>query len=57
LCNAENKARLGWLIDRTNGKVEIYRQGRDVEVLENPTTLSGENVLPGFVLELTEVWQ
>lgn len=53
----ENKACLGWLIDRQNRKVEIYRQGRDVEVLDNPTTLLGEDVLPGFVLDLTEVWQ
>lgn len=53
----ENKACLGWLIDRKNMKVEIYRQGRNVEVLDNPTTLSGEDVLPGFVLDLTEVWQ
>ncbi|MDF0553578.1 Uma2 family endonuclease [Kamptonema sp. UHCC 0994] len=52
----ENGARLGWLIDRKNKKVEIYRPGQDVEVLDNPTTLSGENVLPGFVLDLTEVW-
>ena len=51
-----NRACLGWLIDRKNRKVEIYRQGQDVEVLDNPTTLSGENVLPGFVLDLTEVW-
>jgi len=53
----DNQARLGWLIDRKNRKVEIYRQDRDVEVLDNPTTLSGEDVLPGFVLDLTEVWQ
>lgn len=52
----ENGARLGWLIDRKNKKVEIYRPGQDVEVLDNPTTLSGEDVLPGFVLDLTEVW-
>jgi Uma2 family endonuclease len=51
-----NGARLGWLIDRKNRKVEIYRQNREVEVLENPATLSGEDVLPGFVLDLTEVW-
>jgi Uma2 family endonuclease len=50
-----NGASLGWLIDRKNRKVEIYRQGRDVEVLDNPSTLSGEDVLPGFVLDLTEV--
>ncbi|MEG4035861.1 Uma2 family endonuclease [Microcoleus sp. S36b_A4] len=51
-----NGARLGWLIDRKNKKVEIYRLNQDVEVLENPISLSGENVLPGFVLDLTEVW-
>ena len=52
----ENGARLGWLIDRKNRKVEIYRQGQDVAVLDNPVTLSGEDVLLGFVLDLTEVW-
>ena len=53
----ENQARLGWLIDRKNRKVEIYRQSRDVEVLNNPTTLPEEKVLPGFILDLTEVWR
>ena len=52
----ENQARLGWLIDRKNPKVEIYRQDWDVEIFDNPATLSGEDVLPGFVLDLTEVW-
>ena len=52
----ENQARLGWLIDRKNRSVEIYRQNRVVEILDNPATLSGEDVLPGFVLDLTEVW-
>jgi Uma2 family endonuclease len=52
----ENGGRLGWLIDRKNKKVEIYRQGQEVEVLDNPSTLSGEAVLPGFVLDLTEIW-
>ncbi|MEZ2232745.1 Uma2 family endonuclease [Microcoleus sp.] len=51
-----NGARLGWLIDRKNQKVEIYRQNQDVEILDNPRTLSGEDVLPGFVLDLTDVW-
>src|SRR5580704_11743079 len=45
-------ARLGWLIDLVDGKVEIYRPGQPVEVLEQPTTLSGEDVLPGFVLDM-----
>lgn len=52
----ENHVRLGWLIDRSTRKVEIYRQNQEVELLENPATLSGEDVLPGFVLDLTEVW-
>ena len=52
-----NGASLGWLIDRSkNQKVEIYRQSQDVEILDNPSTLSGEDVLPGFVLDLTDVW-
>ena len=52
----ENGACLGWLIDAEAQKVEIYRQGRDVEILENPKTLSGEDVLPGFVLDLKLIW-
>jgi Uma2 family endonuclease len=45
-------ARLGWLIDPIAGEVEVYRPGRLVELLKGPTTLSGEDVLPGFVLDL-----
>jgi Uma2 family endonuclease len=51
-----NGARLGWLIDPQNRRVEIYRAHREVEVWENPTELSGEGVLPGFVLNLKRVW-
>lgn len=51
-----NGARLGWLINRKSRQVEIYRQGQDVEVVENPVTLSGEDVLPGFVLYLASIW-
>lgn len=52
----DNGVRLGWLIDSTTKQVEIYRPGREAEVLESPATLSGENVLPGFVLNLNKVW-
>lgn len=52
----ENGAKLGWLIDPQNRKVEIYRQGLEVEVLDNPAELSGEEVLPGFVLNMRRVW-
>ncbi|EAW33822.1 Uma2 family endonuclease [Lyngbya sp. PCC 8106] len=51
-----NGARLGWLIDPQNRTVEVYRVGLEVEVLSNPTELSGEEVLPGFVLNLRRVW-
>lgn len=52
----DNGVRLGWLIDTTKKQVEIYRQGQDVEVLESPTMLSGEEVLPEFLLDLNKVW-
>lgn len=52
----DNGTRLGWLIDPQHRRVEIYRQGLGVEVLENPTELFGKEVLPGFVLSLRRVW-
>jgi Uma2 family endonuclease len=52
----DNGVRLGWLINRKSRQVEIYRQAQDVEVLESPTSLSGEDVLPGFVLNLQSIW-
>ena len=51
----DNGARLGWSIDPQTRRVEIYRPGGAVEVLENPIELSGEDVLPGFVLNLRRV--
>jgi Uma2 family endonuclease len=44
--------KLGWFIDPRGGTVEIYRPGQSVEVLKRPAMLSGENVLPGFILDL-----
>lgn len=52
----ENGARLGWPIDRKQRQVEIYRSDREMEILENPETVSGETVLPGFVLDLSTIW-
>jgi Uma2 family endonuclease len=52
----DSGVRLGWLIDRLSRQVEIYRQGEAVETVENPVTLSGEAVLPGFELEMAIVW-
>ncbi len=51
----DNGVRLGWLIDPQNQRVEIYRKGQDVEILQSPTSLSGEDVLPGFVLDLAQI--
>ena len=52
----DNGVQLGWLIEPAAGIVEIYRPGKQVEVLNNPQTLLGENVLPGFVLDLGEIF-
>jgi Uma2 family endonuclease len=52
----DNGVRLGWLIDTTNQQIEIYRPGKSIETAIAPTTLSGEEVLPGFVLDLNKIW-
>ncbi|NEO23981.1 MAG: hypothetical protein F6K57_33105 [Moorea sp. SIO4A5] len=52
----ENGARLGWLINRKQRKNEIYRPHQAVEILNNPDTMSGEDVLPGFLLDLSTIW-
>lgn len=52
----ENGCRLGWMINRKKREVEIYRPGQEVEILQSPLTLSGEDVLPGFVLNLQKIW-
>ncbi|NES98819.1 MAG: Uma2 family endonuclease, partial [Desertifilum sp. SIO1I2] len=52
----DNGMRLGWLIDRKNRQVYVYRLGVAVECLDNPATLSSEEVLPGFTLDLSKIW-
>jgi Uma2 family endonuclease len=52
----ENGARLGWLIDPYRKTVHVYRSGAPVEKIENAETISGEAVLPGFQLDLGELW-
>ena len=52
----DNVARFGWLLDPQPRRVEIYRPGYAVEVLENPDSLSGDKVLLGFVFNLRRVW-
>jgi Uma2 family endonuclease len=52
----DNGVRLGILINRKSRQVEIYRPGKEVEVLDSPDTVSGEDVLKGFVLHLGMIW-
>jgi len=52
----ENGCRLGLLINRRNRQVEIYRLGKEVEVLNAPSSISGEDVLPGFILNMQPIW-
>jgi Uma2 family endonuclease len=56
-----NGLRLGWLIDPQTPLVEIYRPNQDVETLtfsaeQAPPSLSGESVLPGFILDLAPIF-
>jgi Uma2 family endonuclease len=44
--------RLGWLLDPQHQRVEIYALGKEPEVRNLPTVLSGEDVLPDFQLAI-----
>lgn len=48
--------RLGWLINPQDRQVEVYRPHQVVQLLRSPEQLSGEEILPGFVLDLREIW-
>ena len=48
----EAGARLGWMLDPIDRRVYIFRPGREIEILDNPAVLYGEDVLPGFVFEV-----
>ena len=52
----DNGARLGWLTDPIGKRVYVYHSGQPVEQLDDPETLSGNLVLPGFVLYVRELW-
>ncbi|WP_414567766.1 Uma2 family endonuclease [Nostoc sp. CCY 9925] len=53
----DNGVKLGWLINPKMRQVEIYRLGQLVEILISPQQLSGEDVLPGFILNLSIIWR
>ena len=48
--------KLGWLINPDEKQVEIYRIGRDKEVLDNPQSLPGESILPNLNVDLSEIF-
>jgi len=52
----ENGTYLGWLIDPVKRQVYVYRPDHEVITLNNPETVSADPVLPGFTLNLTELW-
>ncbi len=52
----ENGVRLGWLVNPQARQVEIYRQGQPKETLNSPSSLSEEDVLPGFILDLSRIF-
>jgi Uma2 family endonuclease len=52
----ENGAQLGWLIDPLKKKVHVYRPRIAAEILDDPQTVSGEPVLPGFTLDVRMLW-
>ncbi|MEM8675211.1 MAG: Uma2 family endonuclease [Cyanobacteria bacterium P01_G01_bin.67] len=53
----ENGVKLGWLINPQLQQIEIYRPGKVTKVVNRPDVLSGETVLPEFVMELDFIWQ
>lgn len=52
----DNGALLGWLIDRKNRCIYIYRPGAEVERLDNPVTISADPILLGFTLKVEKIW-
>jgi Uma2 family endonuclease len=52
----DNGVQLGWLLNRSEALVEIYRLNQQIEVLQQPMQLSGDPVLPKFVLRLNDFW-
>ena len=52
----ENGAQLGWLIDRKQRKVYIYRSNQPVECLDNPNVVQGEGLVSSFQLNMSKIW-
>lgn len=48
--------KLGWLICPDEKQVEVYRNGQDKEILDNPRSLFGEKILPNLIVDLSEIF-
>ena len=53
----DNGAQLGWLLDPLMRRVHVYLPQRSPEILEAPSTVSADPLLPGFVLDLQKIWE
>ena len=53
----DNGARLGWLIHAEAKRVYVYRRGTPVEELKDLTRVSADPELPGFTLDLEDIWK
>lgn len=51
-----NGVELAWLIDPERNVVEVYRQGEEPEVHEQPTSVQGSGPVAGFELVLDRIW-
>lgn len=52
----DNGVKLAWLINPQQQQVEIYRPAKPVEVVNTPSSLSGEDILPNLIIELDFIW-
>jgi Uma2 family endonuclease len=52
-----NGAQLGWLIDPFEKKIHLYRAGAAVEIRDDPQEISGEPLLPGFMIDVQALWK
>ena len=52
----DNEVKLGWLINPQTKQVEIYRLGQEAKLLDSPQFISGEDIVPGFVLNLADIF-
>ena len=52
----DNGAELGWLLDPQTKRVYVFRPGKEVECLENPAKVEGDNLIEGFILDVGKVW-